>query len=104
MAKTKRKKTEIVINDGLKLIRTDPMNWTVCRLTEKQNADGTTAQEWTTTANYFSNVEHALTWIAHRMIADSGEQLTLEQAVERIEKSHRKLARDVAKALEQANV
>ena len=100
MAKAKRQKTEIVINDELKLIRTDPLNWTVYRLTEKESADGSTINEWTTTANYFNNIEHALTWVAHRMIADCGEKLTLEQAVERIEKSNRKLARDVAKALE----
>ena len=100
MAKAKRQKTEIVINDELKLIRTDPLNWTVYRLTEKEGADGDTVKEWTTTANYFVSIEHALTWVAHRMIADCGEKLTLDQAVERIEKSNRKLARDVAKALE----
>ena len=100
MAKNKRQKTEIIINDELKLIRTDPLNWTVYRLTEKEGADGSTIKEWTTTANYFANIENAITWVARWLIADSGERMTLEQAVERIEKSHRKLARDVAKALE----
>lgn len=100
MAKNEPKKTEIIVNDELKLIRTDSLNWTVYRLIEKEDADGGTIKEWTTTANYFANIEHAITWMAHRIIADSGEKLTLEQAVERIEKSNRKLARDVTKALE----
>jgi hypothetical protein len=99
MAKPKKDQTEIQINDRFKIIRQDALNWAVYERRAVDKRDGSSAVEWINANAFFGNVEHAIEWIA-RKLDDNGEVQTLEEYVKAIKASHRKLSRDVAKALE----
>ena len=103
MAKNKRTQTEININERFKVVRQDSLNWAVFEQKKVDKRDGSSAVEWVNANAFFGNVEHAIEWIA-RKLDDNGMVSTLEEYVSEIKASHRKLARDVAKALEQANI
>ena len=103
MAKNAR--TEISVNERFKIVRSDTLNWQVFefKTLKKQNNPNLKNREgksdWVPLPSYFSNVENAISWIA-RKLEDNGEASTLEEYVKAIKASHRKLARELADALE----
>lgn len=99
MAKPKQERTEIQVNERYKIIRRDALNWAVYELRAVDKSDGSSAAEWMSANAFFGNVEHAIEWIA-RKLDDNGGRQTLEEYAMNIKASHRKLSRDVAKALE----
>lgn len=102
----KRTRTEIVIDERLKIVRIDSLNWQVYeRRAIKDNHSTSRAGEvdWVAMPAFFRRVEHAVEWVARKRFADCGEVFeSLEDAVKAIRASNRKLARDVSKALEGA--
>ena len=100
----KHARTEIVVNERFKVIHIDSMNWQVFEYREiKENHKTNRAGEadWIALSAFFGCPEHALEWIARKQFADGGEVYdSLEAAVKAIKSSNRKLAREVAAALE----
>ena len=97
----KSQKTEIIITDRLKAVKVDSLNWQIFEYREiedKPNAKRAGERDWCGLPCYFGSLKYAMLRLLDVDIATSGESMTLEDAIKRIERCERKIAKAVADA------
>ncbi len=97
----KSAKTEIIVNDRYKVVRVDSMNWQIFEYREiKDRAKAKRAGEldWIGLPYFFGDLKYALIRLLNLNVATSGESMTLDEAVSRIEAIERQIAKVAKKA------
>lgn len=97
----KSQKTEIIVTDRLKVVKVDSLNWQIFEYREIEDRPGAKRageRDWCGLPCYFSSLKYAMLRLLDVDIAMSGEGMTLEDAIKRIERCERKIAKSVADA------